>query len=243
MGPLAGLLYAASRFAETRCAGGEALFSGMCQTPEFCDSYKTEAATSQGLTDIICNSCTTDRCNTKLPAPAVPSSLTAMCSNEADFDASNSVPNGPGCEAASSYLLGKFAGGKTSWSDVTCQEISTTTWLDVNETKYIEVLPKAPEDTKHYVTMTVTMSLTKAEFDKVKNKYKAAIASAAGTDPANVEILNIIEVRRRAGSIKVETKVRLGSECTWRTITSERVRGRKRRVSAVPPGSCCCTLN
>ena len=278
MGPLAGLLYAASRFAETRCAGGEALFSGMCQTPEFCDSYKTEAATSQGLTDIICNSCTTDRCNTKLPAPAVPSSLTAMCSNEADFDASNSVPNGPGCEAASSHLLGKFAGGKTSWSDVTCQEISTTTWLDVNETKYmkdmfplassaccgtglarcrsstttntpaatpapVEVLPKAPEDTKHYVTMTVTMSLTKAEFDKVKNKYKAAIASAAGTDPANVEILNIIEVRRRAGSIKVETKVRLGSECTWRTITSERVRGRKRRVSAVPPGSCCCTLN
>ena len=65
--------------------------------------------------------------------------------------------------------------------------------------------------------MSVTMPFTKASFTEAKqDQYKAAIASAAGTDPANVEILNIIEVRRRAGSIKVETKVRLGSECTQR---------------------------
>ena len=74
----------------------------------------------------------------------------------------------------------------------------------------IVVAPKAPADTKHFVTLTVTMPYTKAEFDQDKqDKYKAAVASAAGTDPANVEILGVTEVRRRAGSIQVETKVRL----------------------------------
>ena len=69
--------------------------------------------------------------------------------------------------------------------------------------------PKAPEDTPHFVTLTVTMPYTKAQFDQDKqDKYKAAVASAANTDPANVEILSITEGRRREGSVQVETKVR-----------------------------------
>ena len=59
------------QFAETTCctcAGGEALSAGMCQAPTYCDAYKTGAA-NQGQTDIVCNTCTTDLCNTKLPTP------------------------------------------------------------------------------------------------------------------------------------------------------------------------------
>ena len=61
--------------------------------------------------------------------------------------------------------------------------------------------------------MSVTMPFTKASFTEAKqDQYKAAVASAAGTSADNVEILDIKEVRRRAGSIQVETKVRLKSE-------------------------------
>ena len=64
------------------------------------------------------------------------------------------------------------------------------------------------------------MPLTEAEFDQAtQDKYKAAMAAAAGTDPANVEILRVtleyiyVKTSRRAGSIQVETKVRSKSEC------------------------------
>ena len=51
-------------------------------------------------------------------------------------------------------------------------------------------------------------SYSKADFDQAKqNKYKAAIANAAGTTADKVDILSITEGRRRAGSVKVETKV------------------------------------
>ena len=40
-----------------------------------------------------------------------------------------------------------------------------------------------------------------------QNKFKAAVASAAGTTADNVNILDITEERRRAGSVFVETKV------------------------------------
>ena len=82
------------------------------------------------------------------------------------------------------------------------------------------VAPRARLDSQHYVTLTVTMPLTEAEFDQAtQDKYKAAMAAAAGTDPANVEILRVtleyiyVKTRRRAGSIQVETKVRSESEC------------------------------
>ena len=77
-----------------------------------------------------------------------------------------------------------------------------------------ETLAIAKKDTKHFVTMSVTMPLTKDEFDETKKaKFKAAVAKAAGTNQDNVEIVAVTEARRRAGSILVETKVRLESEC------------------------------
>lgn len=57
------------------------------------------------------------------------------------------------------------------------------------------------------------MPYSKAEFDPAKqDKYKAAVASAAGTIAANVDILSITEERRRAGSINIETKIRASNE-------------------------------
>jgi len=64
------------------------------------------------------------------------------------------------------------------------------------------------KDSKHFVTLTVTLPYTKAEFDTAKqDKYKTAVASAAGTIAANIEI-SITEKRRRAGSVAVDTKIR-----------------------------------
>jgi len=45
---------------------------------------------------------------------------------------------------------------------------------------------------------------------KKQDSYKVAVAAVAGTDPKNI-ILTITEARRRAGSVKVETKILAGS--------------------------------
>ena len=69
----------------------------------------------------------------------------------------------------------------------------------------------ADKNTKHFVVITVTMPYSRAEFDQAKqNKYKEAVAKAAGTVAANIE-LKITDARRRASSIKVETKIRASS--------------------------------
>merc|ERR1712216_226999 len=69
-----------------------------------------------------------------------------------------------------------------------------------------------PKTTKHFVTFTVTMPYSKNEFIKAKqDKYKAAVARAAGTAAENVEILSITEgiaASRRSASVQVETKIR-----------------------------------
>ena len=52
------------------------------------------------------------------------------------------------------------------------------------------------------------MPISKADFDETKQEnYKTAVASAAGVSPKNVDIVDIKEKRRRAGSVEVETKV------------------------------------
>ena len=52
------------------------------------------------------------------------------------------------------------------------------------------------------------MPYSKSEFNQDKqDKYKLAIASAAGTPADNVDIVSITEKSRRAGSVNVETKV------------------------------------
>jgi hypothetical protein len=57
-------------------------------------------------------------------------------------------------------------------------------------------------------TSTSSSFYSKANFDQAKqDKYKAAVANAAGTAAANVDIVSITEARRRAESVKVETKV------------------------------------
>lgn len=66
----------------------------------------------------------------------------------------------------------------------------------------------APADSKFFVKITVTMPYSKAAFTSDKQtKYKAAIATAAKVPTENVDIVQVIEKRRRAGGVDVETKV------------------------------------
>jgi len=69
---------------------------------------------------------------------------------------------------------------------------------------------QALTDTMHFVTFSVTMPYSVAEFDTGKQiSYKKAMSAAAGTISANVDILSIIaEGRRRAGAVEVKTKIR-----------------------------------
>jgi len=66
-----------------------------------------------------------------------------------------------------------------------------------------------PPNTETFtLTFTLTMPYTKSEFDSAKqDKFKASVASAAGTIASNVDILSITEERRRAGGIDIETKI------------------------------------
>jgi hypothetical protein len=66
-------------------------------------------------------------------------------------------------------------------------------------------------NTPFAVIITVTMPYTKAEFDDAKQtSYKKAVAKVAATSEKNI-LLNITEGSRRAGSVKVETKILAGS--------------------------------
>lgn len=60
---------------------------------------------------------------------------------------------------------------------------------------------------KFFLTLTATLPYTKDQFESKQDKYEAAVASAAGTVAANVEIVEITEARRRAGKVAVETKI------------------------------------
>ena len=65
-----------------------------------------------------------------------------------------------------------------------------------------------PKDSKFFLTLSVTLPYTKDQFDKPKqDKYKKAVANAAGTIAANVEIVKITDARRRTGKVVVETKI------------------------------------
>ena len=80
---------------------------------------------------------------------------------------------------------------------------------------------KAPADTKFFVTKIVTLPYTKADFDDARqDKYKTAVAAAAGTIAENVDIVTITEKRRRAGSIDVETKIRANNQAELDAVTS-----------------------
>jgi hypothetical protein len=69
------------------------------------------------------------------------------------------------------------------------------------------------KDSKFTLTFEATMPYTKTEFDGDKqDKYKVAVARAANTARANVDLGTITEVRRRAGSVKVPTTIRSTDE-------------------------------
>lgn len=71
----------------------------------------------------------------------------------------------------------------------------------------------APADSKFFLTLTVTMPYSRAEFTTDKqNKYKSALATVAGVPETNVEIVKIVEKGRRAGGVDVESKVLLQPE-------------------------------
>jgi hypothetical protein len=59
------------------------------------------------------------------------------------------------------------------------------------------------------VNQSMIHPCVQAEFLLLQDKYKTAVASAAGTIAANIEIVAITEKRRRAGSVNVQTKVRI----------------------------------
>ena len=67
---------------------------------------------------------------------------------------------------------------------------------------------EAPADTSFAVTLLVTMPYSKADFDAEKQgKYISAVAAAAATSIANIDIVAVTEALRRAESINVETKI------------------------------------
>ena len=79
----------------------------------------------------------------------------------------------------------------------------------------------APEDTKHFVTLTARMPYGKEDFDDAtQTKYKQAVANAASTIASNVDILSISEDRRRGASIAVETKIRTSDAASASVLAS-----------------------
>ena len=80
------------------------------------------------------------------------------------------------------------------------------------------------------ISITPGMKTYMMGVDIKQDKYKTAIANAAGTVAANVEIVKITEARRRAGKVEVETKVRR---------TNQRARRRAVVACRAYPGAAC----
>ena len=95
--------------------------------------------------------------------------------------------------AAAGAACSNCAAGKTSPAGSDAAADCTTTKVPV---------------AKETVIFTATLPYTKAQFDVTdkKTKYKQAVGDAAGVDPKLVYIVSM-KANRRAGSIKVETKV------------------------------------
>merc|ERR1712216_415307 len=76
--------------------------------------------------------------------------------------------------------------------------------------------PNSPASTEStfFVSLTISMPYTESAFTTaVRDKFKVAVARAAGTTSDKVQILTVTAGRRRAGGIKVETKI-LASDST-----------------------------
>ena len=79
----------------------------------------------------------------------------------------------------------------------------------------------ASQDTAFFITLTVIMPYSKVDFDASKqDRYRLAMANAAGTSKANVDIQSITEIRRRATGVSIETKIRARNAESAKTMTS-----------------------
>ena len=85
----------------------------------------------------------------------------------------------------------------------------------------------APVDSQFFVAFAVTMPYSKAEFGADKQgRYEVAIARAAGTVAANVDIVSITEAAlRRGGVVKVDTKIRTSDASSSSAVLSTLGRG------------------
>ena len=71
--------------------------------------------------------------------------------------------------------------------------------------------PNSPASTEStfFVSLAISMPYTEGTFTTtVRDKFKVAVARAAGTTTSKVQIVSVMAGQRRAGGIKVETKVR-----------------------------------
>ena len=71
--------------------------------------------------------------------------------------------------------------------------------------------PNSPASTesKFFVSLAISMPYTEGTFTTtVRDKFKVAVARAAGTTTSKVQIVSVMAGQRRASGIKVETKVR-----------------------------------
>ena len=141
-----------------------------------------------------------------------------MCKVATDFkpEAEKSFGGGPySCGEWSDQI---YAWNKKSWNDADmCSFLGTSTKKameqygaccgGLDKVRCTDA-KQAPADSKFFFTITVTMPYSKLEFDADKqSKYKTSVAAAAGTIETNIDLVNIKEKRRRAGSVDVETKV------------------------------------
>ena len=179
----------------TNCVAGKyrpnppAAGSGSCND---CAAGKSSPAGSDAVGD--CTNCTAGKYAAS--GDSVCSNCDAGKSSPAASDAVGDCTNcAAGKYAAAGAACSNCAAGKTSpaGSDAAADCTTTTTKLPV---------------AKETVIFTATLPYTKAQFDVTdkKTKYKQAVGDAAGVDPKLVSIVSI-KANRRAGSIKVETKV------------------------------------
>jgi hypothetical protein len=78
---------------------------------------------------------------------------------------------------------------------------------------------------RHFVSITITMPYSKAEFDEAKqHKYKAAVSSAAGAPAESVVLVAIGEINRRDGSVdggkKIDVETEVLSVCPAPSLAS-----------------------
>ena len=148
-----------------------------------------------------------------------------MCKVATDFKPEAEKSYGGGAYSCGEWSDDFYACNKKSWNDADmCSFLGTSTKKDMEQygaccggldKVRCTDAKQAPADSKFFFTITVTMPYSKLEFYDKQSKYKISVAAAAGTIETNVDLINIKEKRRRAGSVDVETKVSNRQPTQW----------------------------